>query len=94
MESKPPFQLDPVSPDDRAAKLKRQREAQRESMRRSREEAKKAGYIQTAFLLPKTKLSLLKSLKKAKKLSSQNEALVLILDAVGNHPEFLKELGL
>lgn len=94
MESNQPFQLEPDSPDDRAAKQRAFRRVCREATAKARAAAREAGEKQVNFSLHQSFIDELDALQKRDGLRNRSQALSRILDALRANPNIKQELGL
>lgn len=86
MESNPPFQLEPVSPADRAAQADEQRRLMREANRKARQAARQAGEKQVTVSLHTALIDELDALAERAGFRNRSQAVARILSALQAHP--------
>lgn len=94
MAATQPFQLEPISPADRAAKAAALRQQIREANRRQREAARLAGEKRVTVSLHADLIKQIDALAKRKGHRNRSQTLALILSTLDAHPDITEELGL
>jgi len=88
------FQLEPLSPEDRAYQQAERRRGTREAMARARAEARAAGVTQMTFSMEREHLATLDALKELHSFRNRSQALALIMTTLASNPKVKKGLGL
>lgn len=88
------FQLEPISPEDRAYRQAERRKSKSEAMARARAEERAAGVTQMTFSVELEHLAKLDALKELRGFRSRSQAFALIMTTLASNPKVKKELGL
>lgn len=94
MESNPAFQLEPVSPADRADRAAEARRLMRDANAKARAAARQAGEKQVTVSLHTGLIEEIDALAERAGLRNRSQAVARILSALQAHPEIKQELGL
>jgi len=89
-----PFQLEPLSPEDRADRQAKRRKITRDAMARARAEARAAGATQVMVMMEQDHIEKLDALKELRGFRNRSQAFALIMTTLASNPKVKKELGL
>ena len=88
------FQLESLSPEDRADRQAERRRNTREVMARARARERAAGVTQMTFSMNQDHLATLDTIKELRGFRNRSQALALLMTALASNPKVKEELGL
>lgn len=94
MDADHSFQLEPISPEDRAFRLEKKRKTTREVMARARAEARAEGVNPTTFFIAHDHIATLDALKELRGFRNRSQAFAFVMATFASDPKMTKKLGL
>ncbi len=88
------FELEPLSPEDRAYRQAERRRGKREAAARLRAKARIASVTQITFFMEQDHILMLDTLKELRGFRNRSQALALLMTTLTSNPKTKKELGL
>ncbi len=90
----PAYQLEPLSPEDRAYRQANRRRNKREAMARARAEARTAGLAVLTLSIQRDDIEKLDALKELRGFRNRSQAFAFVMATFASDPKITKKLGL